>query len=339
MSETKQTISDFQIMSLDMKELSVQQKFSLAKIFDGQSELMLQKLIADDAIIDIATDTGAVAVSILAVLLENKNITGAFRDKLIQASASSEDQEVKFRLARDPQTPFDIQSKLAEDKNGDIRVELIFRKPPLISILKKLATDENWAIRNEVSKSDYITPEILDILSNDTDSDVIISVINNKKTDYKTIEKMSDKFFKQDAWYDDTGTEYDMGWNCKFIQTLVNRVIESDFSEAELATNHILMAIANHKEEMYRLVMIKHPKTPTAIYNSLYKDGDQFTKVYMGDNHKTSEELLTKFVQDPKAEPLLLMTLSSSEFEDIREAVANHPNTLEIGRASCRERV
>ena len=330
MSETKQTISDFNIMSLDIKELSSQQKFSLAKIFDGESELLMQKLIDDDCTLDIPTDTGAVTVSILAVLLDNKNITGILKDKLIQACANSEDQEVKFRLARDVRTPLEIQKKLADDANGDIRVELAWRKPPLIAILKKLSADSNWAIRKEIAKSPYTNAEILDSMSNDTDNDVVLTIIDNKTTNYNTIEKMSDKFFAQDAWYDDAGQEYDMGWDIRFIQALLGRVFESNFTEEQLAANKILTTIANHKEEMYRLVPLKHPDTPASVYNSLYKDGDEFTKVYMGDNPKTSEALLMKFAQDPASEPLQLMTLSSSGFENVREAVAKHPNTLDI---------
>ena len=325
-----QTISEFNIMSLDMKELSSQQKFSLAKIFDGASELMMQKLIDDDCTLDIPTDTGPVTVSILAVLLDNKNITGILKDKLIQAAASSTEQETLFRLARDPQTPFEIQKKLTEHENGDIRVELAWRKPPLIAILKKLSADSNWAIRKEIAKSPYTNAEILDSMSNDTDNDVVLTIIDNKTTNYNTIEKMSDKFFAQDAWYDDAGQEYDMGWNIRFIQALLGRVFESNFTEEQLAANKILRTIANHKEEMYRLVPLKHPDTPASVYNSLYKDGDEFTKVYMGDNPKTSEALLMKFAQDIEAEPILLMTLSSSAFENVREAVAKHPNTLDI---------
>ena len=328
---TKNSAMEFSIMSLDMKELSSQQKGSLAKIFDGKSELMLDKLIDDNCTLDIPTETGAVTVSIFAVLLDNKNITGTLRDNLIQSCSSSEDTEVKLRLATDARTPFEIQNKLADDENGDIRVELVFRKPPLISILKKLSADSNWAIRNEVIKSKYTTAEILDTRSLiESDDDVVLSIIDNKITDYKTIEKMSEKFFKQDGWFNEGGDLYDMGWNIKFIKALLGRVFESNFTEEELATNNILTAISNHKEEMYRLVPLKHPDTPASIYNSLYKDGDEFTKVYMGDNPKTSEALLMKFAQDPASEPLQLMTLSSSGFENVREAVAKHPNTLDI---------
>ena len=328
---TKNSAMEFSIMALDMKELSAQQKFSLAKMYDGKQESMMQKLIDDNCTLDIPTETGAVTVSILAVLLENKNIVDASRDKLIQACSSSEDTEVKLRLATDARTPFEIQNKLVDDANGDIRVELVFRKPPLISILKKLASDSNWAIRKEVIKSKYTTAEILDTRSLiESDDDVVLAIIDNKTTDYKTVEKMSDKFFKQDGWYDDTGAEYDMGWNIRFIQALLGRVFESNFTVEQLATNKILTTIANHKEEMYRLVPLKHPDTPASVYNRLYKDGDEFTKVYMGDNPKTSEELLMKFAQDPASEPLQLMTLSSSAFENVREAVAKHPNTLDV---------
>lgn len=330
MSE-KNSEMEFNIMALDMKELSNQQKFSFAKMFDGKQESMMQKLIDDDCTLDMPTNTGTVTVSILAVLLENKNIKDGLKDKLIQSCSSSEDPEVKFRLAIDPRTPFEIQNKLSDDENGDIRVELVFRKPPLISILKKLSADENWAIRQEVVKSPYVNAEILDARSLiESDDDVVLAIVDNKTTNYKTIEKMSNKFFSQNAWHDDAGKEYDMGWNLKFTRALLYRVFESNFTEEELAANKILTTIANQKEEMYRLVPLKHPNTPAAVYNSLYQDGDQFTKIYMGYNPKTDESLLMKFAQDPASEPLQLMTLSSSEFENVREAVAKHPNTLEI---------
>ena len=229
-----QTISEFNIMSLKMEELSVQQKFSLAKIFDGQSELMLQKLIDDDCIIDIPTDNGAVTVSILAVLLDNENITGELKKKLISACADSEDQEVKFRLARDPQTSLEIQKKLTQDPNGDIRVELIWRKPPFISILNTLSKDDNWAIRREVAKSSYTTLDTLESYLTESDDEVVLEIIQNKNTTPDILNQFAMRFFAQDGWYDENGDKYDLVSNLKFLNELVFRVFDYNESVDEL---------------------------------------------------------------------------------------------------------
>lgn len=329
-----QTISEFNIMSLDIKELSSQQKFSLAKIFDGESELLMQKLIDDDCTLDIPTDTGAVTVSILAVLLDNKNITGILKDKLISACVDSKDQEVKFRLARDPKTPLEIQKELAKDSNGDIRVELIFRKPPYISILKTLSEDDNWAIRREVAKSSYTTLDVLESFINETDDEVVLEVTQNKNTSPEILNKFAEKFFTQDGWFNEDGDKYDLVSNLSFVKALVERVFDVNATAAEdLESNFILNSIAQHKEEHYRLILAKpfssYP-VPYNIYQMLYKKGDEFTQTYMSDSNRAGEEILLEMAEDTSTSPLILMNLSNSKFESVKSAVAQHPNTLEI---------
>ncbi|MCD6173390.1 MAG: HEAT repeat domain-containing protein [Sulfurimonas sp.] len=330
MSETKQTISDFNLMSLKMSDLSSSQKFSLARVFDGESELMMQKLIDDDSSLDISTDTGAVRVSILAVLLENKNIKDDLRDKLISACQGSEDQEVKFRLARDPQTPLDIQKKLAKDSNGDIRAELIWRTPPFISILNTLSNDENWAIRREVSKSSYTTLEILESFINEDDDEVVLEVINNKNITPEILNKFAEKFFNQDGWFDENGDKYEVASNHKFIKALIQKVFEFHTDINELENNTILNSIANHNEELYRLLLTKHPDTPPALYQKLYREGDEFSPTHFSISTKSEEELLLKLAQDKNTLSLVLMNLSDRSFESVNICVAEHSNTLEM---------
>ena len=330
MSDKKQTVSDFQIMSLEMKELSAQQKFSLAKIFDGESELMLQKLIDDDSTMDIPTDTGAVTVSILAVLLDNKNITGILRDRLIQAASGSTEQETLFRLARDPQTPFEIQKQLTEHENGDIRYELINRTIPLISILKILSKDSNWAIRREVAKNEYTTSEILKSFINEDDDEVVLEVIQNKNSTEKIINKFSEKFFTQNGWFDEDGDKYKEVSDHKFLKALIQKVFEFHTDINELENNTILNSIANHDEELYRLLLIKHPDTPPALFQKLYREGDEFSPTHFSISSKSEEELLLKLAQNKNTLPLVLMNLSDCSFESVNICVAQHTNSLEM---------
>lgn len=330
MSETKQTISDFNFLSIDVKKLSSQQKFSLAKVFDGESEQMLQKLIDDDCTMDIPTDTGTVVVSILAPLLENPKITGELKKRLISACKDSEDQEVKFRLARDPQTPFNILNNLVKDENGDIRVELVWRKPPYISILKTLSQDENWAIRREVAKSSYTALDTLESYLTESDDEVVLEAIQNNNTTEEIINKFSEKFFSQDGWFDENGDKYEVASNHKFIKALIQKVFDCHTDINELENNTILNSIANHNEELYRLLLIKHPDTPPALFQKLYKEGDEFSPTHFSISTKSEEELLLKLAQDKNTLPLVLMNLSDSSYESVNICVAQHSNTLEM---------
>lgn len=334
MSKTeKQTITDFKIESLNMSELSSQQKFSLAKIYDGNSELMLQKLIYDDCALDIPTDTGAVTVSILAALLDNKNITGTQRDKLIQTCVYSIDQEVLLRLAKDPQTPFEILNKLSKHQNGDIRAELIWRKPPYISILKTLSQDENWAIRREVAKSSYTTLDVLESFLNETDDEVVLEVIKNQNTTPKILNKFAEKFFNQDGWFNEDEDKYDMVSNLKFLNALVFRVFDANKPTEELESNFILNSIAKHDNEHYRLILAKpfssYP-VPSNIFKILYRTGDEFTPMYLSDSDSSGEELLLKLASDTNTSPLILMNLSNRKYASVRTAVAKNHNTLDM---------
>lgn len=335
MSNTKkQTITDFQIESLDMGKLSAHQQFSLAKIYDGNSEVMLNKLIDNDCSLDIPTGKGdeTVNVSILAALLDNQNITGTQKDKLISACANSQDQEVLQRLAKDPQTPFESLKKLSKHPNGDIRFELILRKPPYISILKTLSTNANWAIRLGVAKSSYTTLNILESFINETDDEVVLEVIQNKNSSTDLLNKFAEKFFNQDGWYNEDGEKYDMLSNLKFVKALVERVFDSNATAKDLESNFILNSIAQHKEEHYRLILAKPSPfpVPEKIAKMLYRKGDEFTTTYLTDSNVLGEKTLLEIAEDTNTFALILMNLSNSKYASVRVAVTKNPNTLDM---------
>jgi len=333
MSNTKkQTITDFQIESLNMSELSSQQKFSLAKIYNGSSEVMLQKLIDDDCTLDIPTGKGdeTVNVSILAALLDNQNITGTQKDKLISACANSQDQEVLLRLAKDPQTPLSIQEELVKCKNGDVRVELLWHENVEQSIIQTLSQDENWAIRREIVKHSMTELSVLESFINETDDEVVLEVIKNKKTSPDIINKFAEKFFNQDGWFDDEGNKYDMLSNLKFVKALVERVFDSNVTAKDLESNFILNSIAQHKEEHYRLILAKPSpfSVPEKITKMLYRKGDEFTQTYLTDSNVLGEKTLLEIAEDPDTFALILMNLSNRKYASVRSAVAKNPNTL-----------
>lgn len=320
------------IKALNMAGLTSHQKFSLAKDYDGKSELLLDKFIDDNCTLDFPTDNGPVTVSILAVLLENENIQGDLKDKLIQASSDSEDPEVKVRLAKDERTPLSIQKKLAKDDNGDIRVELVWRKQPEISILKILSQDINWAVRREVAKSKYSTPDILKSFINDTDDEVVLAAITNKNITLDIVNKFAEKFFSQDGWYNPEGDKYDIGSNIKLLKEIVYKVFNSNLSYEELVSNNILNSIAKHDQEYYRLILAKPSSfsVPGEIMKALYRKGDEFTSTYLSGYDTSGEELLLSFAKDEDSSPIILMNLSNSQINSVRAAVAQNHNTLEI---------
>lgn len=333
MSETKQTISEFNISDLNMSAINSAQKASLAKLYNGSSELMLEKLIDDNCILDVPTGKKdeTVKVSILAVLLDNQNIKGKQKDKLISACADSDDQEVLFRLARDPKTPFEIQKKLTEHENGDIRVALVMdRNIPLISILKILAKDSNWAIRRECANSPYITSKISEIMLNDDDDDVISTLVLNEKTSDKIVNKVTDKFIDQDGWYDESGNKDNVAPNHKILKALVSRKFESELNIEEFEDDKLLNYIADQQEELYRLILVQHPDTPINLFQKLYREGDELTKTYMTSTDKSGEKLLLRFTQNKDTQALELINLSNSKFENVRISVAQHTNTIEM---------
>jgi hypothetical protein len=311
--------------------LSSYQKFSIAKAFNGKSELLLQTLIDDDSTFGVPNADGKLqAVSILAVLLENKNIVGTLQDKLIQACADSQDEEVKVRLAKYPKTPIDIQEKLAQDPNGDIRVELIWRENPEVSILQTLAQDENWAIRREVGKSKHSTPEILELFINENDDDVVLEVLQNPNTTTDIINKFSDKFVKQDGWFGEDGNKFGATWNYKFLTTAVNRLLDSSNNKKDLKNNPLLNYIADHDEEMCRVVLAKRNDVPGSVYNKLYRETDEIIQTYLALSKLSSEELLLKMTKSETTQPMILMNLSDSVFESVRLCTTEHKNIPDI---------
>ncbi|WP_418640616.1 HEAT repeat domain-containing protein [Sulfurimonas sp. ST-27] len=312
----------------DMNKLSSHQKFSIAQVFDGKSEILLQTLIDDNCTLNIPNANGKLQqVSILAVLLENKSIVGILRDKLIQACEHSQDEEVKIRLAKDPKTPLSIQEKLALDPNGDIRVELVWRDKPEASILKNLAQDENWAVRREVAKSKYATPEILELFINEKDDDVVLEVLQNPNSTTDIINKFAEKFIEQDGWIGENGDKFDTVWNHKFLTLAVEKILDSN----EFISDHpLLHYIADHDEEMYRVILAKREDVPVSIYNKLYRESDEIIFPYLALSNLSNEEMLLTMADSKSAQPMLLMSLTDSWYDKVKLHVIKHPNTPEI---------
>jgi len=312
----------------DMDKLSNHQKFSIAQAFNGKSEILLQALIDDNSTLGFPNAEGKLQeVSILAVLLENKNIVGILRDKLIQAGEHSKDEEVKVRLAKDPKTPLSIQEKLALDPNGDIRVELVWRNQPEASILKILIKDENWAVRREVAKSQHATPEILELFINEKDDDVVLEVLKNPNITNEVINKFTEKFIDQDGWIGENGDRFDTVWNHKFLTLAVEKILNSD----EFIIDHpLLHYIADHDEEMYRVILAKRGDVPVSIYNKLYRESDEVIFPYLALSDLSSEELLLTMADSKTVQPMILMNLAESSFESVRCRVAKHPETPNI---------
>jgi len=313
-------------------ELSSHQKFSIAKAFNGKSELLLQTLIDDNCTLGIPNPDGKLQqISILVLLLENNNIVGISKNKLIQACIDSNDEEVKVRLAKDENTPLSIQEKLAQDPNGDIRVELIWRENPETPILKILALDENWAIRREVAKSKHSTPEILELFINEKDDDVVLEILQNPNTTTDIINKFINKFIEQDGWIREDGNNLDTTvLNHKFLTISVNRLLDSTNNQEELENHPLLNYIADHSEEMYRVILAKRDDVPVSIFNKLYRETDNIIQTYLSLSQLSSEELLLKIAKSKTTNAVILMNLSDSSFQSIRVSVANHPDTLEM---------
>jgi len=329
--QTKIENEKIDLIVSNIDELSSHQKFTIAKEFNGKSELLLQALIDDNCTLGIPNADGNLqVVSVLAMLLENRSIVGTLKNKLIQACADSKDDEVKIRLVKDEQTPLDILEKLVEDPNGDIRVEILSRDRIELSLLQTLALDGNWAIRREVVKSKHATPEILELFINENDDDVVLEVLQNPNTTTDIINKFIDKFIEQDGWIGENGDKFGTVWNHKFLTIATNRQIANESNKEDLSDNILLNYIAEHDEEMYRIILAKRNDIPVTIYNKLYRETDEIIQTYLSLSQLSSEELLLKIAKSKTTNTVILMNLSDSPFESVRVDVANHLNTIDM---------
>jgi len=329
--QTKIEDEKIELIISNIKELSSHQKFSIAKVFNGKSELLLQALIDDNSTLGVPNADGKLQqVSILAVLLENKNILNELRHKLILACEDSKDDEVKIRLVKDKQTPLDILKKLVEDPNGDIRVEILSRDKIELSLLQTLVYDENWAVRRECAKSKHATPKILELFINENDDDVVLEVLRNPNTTTDIINKFTDKFIEQDGWIGEDKNKFDTVSNHKFLSVSVNRLLDSSDNQEELKNHPLLNYIADHDEEMYRVILAKRDDVPISIYNKLYRETDEIIQTYLSLSQISSEEILLKIAKSKTTNAVILMNLSDSSFESVRVDVANHSNTIDM---------
>jgi hypothetical protein len=103
---------------------------------------------------------------------------------------NSEKKE-EYQRARTEEASEDVWMAII-DKYCDLRLDVVRNKTVPLSILKRLAADNDSIVRSEVASKRKATPELLLKLSSDDESIVRFAVACNKSTPKRILELMVD---------------------------------------------------------------------------------------------------------------------------------------------------
>lgn len=111
--------------------------------------------------------------------------------KILDELAKDSESNIRYEVAKHPNTSPETLVKLAEDKDEGTRWYVSFNSNTPAETLEKLATDEDDYVRFGVIDNPNVSEKALSILSGDSDKNIRAAVASHPKTSTETLKKLS----------------------------------------------------------------------------------------------------------------------------------------------------
>lgn len=223
-------------------------------------------------------------------------------------------KEQRVIIAREISAP-DILVELANDEENEVKFEVAMNSNTPGNIISEFAHSENAKLRYAVAKNENATPEILSLLSEDD------SWEERESSHKKAMEKArrdSDRRLEEATegctpWFADEilYTEFEMPPTVK--------IPYNDFNVRRLVAGHkntlveTLTKLAKDEDEEVRWQVAKNSKTAPNVLEELSRDSMRTVRRAVAQNDNTSLTILERLASDGSS--------------DVRCAVAQNSNT------------
>ena len=275
------------------------------------------------------------------------------------------EKERKILTARDPNTSKERLSKLAENKNRNVRIGVAKNPNTPNEILYKLVGDGDPKVRREVAKNPNIPNEVLYKLVRDDDPEARIGVANNPNTPNEILYSLTedcnprvrkavasnpntpDKILSELAKETDPHIRIDVANNPNTIGNTLSELAEDIVGRVRIGAaknpntpEEVLYQLAKDDYEV-RKGVAKNLNTPKEILSELAKDIEWHIRMEIAKNLNTPKEILSELAKDIEwhirmeiAKNLNTTSETLSELAEddnwgVRKGVANNPNTLD----------
>ena len=192
----------------------------------------------------------------------------------------------KINLLENNNASPEMVEELAEDEDFEVRQEVSKNPNAPAEVLRKLAEDEDWLVRKEVAEHPGTPAEALRKLAEDEDVDVRADVADNPSTPIEILRKLAgDK----------------------------NHTVRYRVADNPNIPVDILRKLAEDGDVDVRIAVVNNPKTPIEVLKKLAEDEDWRVRRAVTYNPNTPVDILTKLAEDEDA--------------SVREGVTNNPRT------------
>lgn len=187
-----------------------------------------------------------------------------------------EDQDInnnyiylKYNIAKNQKASPKMLTKLFEENDDSILLQMALGKNPNSpnEILEKLIKSNDWKIRQAAASNKNIDPKLLEVLSEDDDSDVLINVGKNPNSPRSVLNKLS--YHENDFVSNAAKSNPKILKNIAKRNKIDRRRLNNDLSNIPLID---LISLAKDKNDDIRLALSNNATTPSLILSILALD-------------------------------------------------------------------
>ena len=250
---------------------------------------------------------------------------------VLEKLSNSDDWEIRKAVALNDFATDKILEKLSNDEDGDVKIAVKLNKLP--KEWKFAYEDERWGfidddlVVEKLMGNKNVDSEILNIFSYSSSDDIKRIVAAHPNTTEETISSFrnADDGVKQAIGYRDLDDE----WKYLNKSDIARKIISSEDLDEEL-----LRYFSNSPENVIRGAVAFNSNVPEDILKKLKKESDKYIKECIFYRDLPSEwksendfQKVGKIKNTKTIDEGILKILSCSCYDEIRIAVALHPNT------------
>lgn len=251
------------------------------------------------------------------VLATNIKAPATVLSKFIQDRS----KPVREALAQNPSTPSSTLNTLAIDNQVSLRIAVGENRSCPASAFETLAKDSNLQVRDMVARNPAAPGHVLEFLLNTDTRGVMWELARNPASPQKVLELLSKK---DDPWIQAEVAKHpslSKERREELLEALSKLPSETDrerVAKNPMTSSEVLESLSHDKKIGVRSAVACNPNCPPAILGRLARDGCAVQEAVALNSNAPLE---------------MLVQLSSSEFSNVREAIAVHAHrSAEIRR-------
>ncbi len=317
-SEVKETISD---------EVSCQEQINEVK-----QSTEAKSLVNEESFIDENSNVNWDDLDdseIFQKLIDSEKISTEILEKL----TNSEDWEIRKAIALHDCATEEILNKLRNDDDGDVKNAVKLNKLP--KDWKFIFEDEKWYFVDDdilverLKRRKNLDLNFINILSDSSSDDIKRIIAAHPDTNQKILSKFrnEDDEVKEAIKYRKLGDEW------KYLNK--NEIAEKIKSSNDI-DEKILEFFSKSPENVIRGAVALNSRVPTNILNQLKRENDKYIKQCIAYRDLPNEwysendfQKVGKIKNTNDLDESVLKILSTSTYDEIKVAVALHPNATE----------